>query len=65
MKKWRRFEVIKFTVPRGRNGSSADVIKFLNRTLRDDQALVYLKHNTLVNNTAYWTAIVQNHPCPR
>jgi hypothetical protein len=55
-----RFEVIKLKVKRPFVGSSREVCKKLNRLVRKDQALVYLKHNTLVGNWAFWTAIVEN-----
>jgi|GEM_PF-3821411 len=55
-----RFEVIKMRVRRGPKGSSVAVAKRLCRTLRKDQVLLYLKHNTLLNGHAYWTAIVEN-----
>lgn len=55
-----RFEVLKMKVRRGRKGSSVAIVDRLNRTLKADQALVYLKHNTLVNDWAYWTAIIEN-----
>jgi hypothetical protein len=55
-----RFEVIKLKVWRGTNGSSYAVCAELNRKLKKHQRLVYLKHNTLINNRAYWTAIIEN-----
>lgn len=55
-----RFEVLKMKVRRGPNGSSVAVVTRLNRTLKKNQRLVYLKHNTLVNSWAFWTAIVEN-----
>jgi hypothetical protein len=55
-----RFEVLKMKVRRGRNGSSVEIAHRLNRTLKKNQRLVYLKHNTLVNLWAYWTAIIEN-----
>lgn len=56
-----RFQVLKMKVRRDQfQGSSANVVKRLNRELKKDQALVYLKHNTLVGNWAYWTAIIEN-----
>lgn len=55
-----RFEVLKMKVRRAPYGSSHEVAKILNRKLKADQSVVYLKHNTLVNDTAYWTAIVEN-----
>jgi hypothetical protein len=57
-----RFEVLKMKVRRwSKTGSSAEVVKKLNR-LRPNQSVVYLKHNTLVNDTAFWTAIIENRP---
>jgi hypothetical protein len=47
-------------VRRGPKGSSHSVVDRLNRTLLWDQRLVYLKHNTLIGEKAYWTAIVEN-----
>jgi hypothetical protein len=55
-----RFEVIKMKVPRGPLGSSVAVANRLSRALKKNQRLVYLKHNTLINNSAHWTAIVEN-----
>lgn len=56
-----RFEVLKMKVKRDLlEGSSANVAKTLNRKLKKTQTLVYLKHNTLVGNWAYWTAIIEN-----
>jgi hypothetical protein len=55
-----RFEVLKMKVRRGPKGSSEEVVQRLNRTLTKHQRLVYLKHNTLVNSWAYWTAIIEN-----
>jgi hypothetical protein len=55
-----RFEVLKFKVRRDSYGSSRRVVELLNKKLKPNQALVYLKHNTLVNDTAYWTAIIEN-----
>lgn len=55
-----RFEVIKMRVRRGAKGSSHAVAERLNRTLKKNQVLVYLKHNTLIGEWAHWTAIVEN-----
>lgn len=58
--KARRFEVIKMRVRRGDKGSSVEVANHLDRLLKKNQHVIYLKHNTLVGNWAYWTAIVEN-----